>query len=54
MRQGAATELSAPMKQALETRYAMTANAKAIRRGLKTKPFGELLATPRGLHRKAP
>ena len=54
LRHGAATELSAPMKQAFDARYAMTASAKAMRRGLKTKVFGDLLATPRGRHRKAP
>ena len=54
MRQGAATELSAPMKRAFETRHAMTASAKAMRRGLKTKLFGDLLARPRGKPRKVP
>ena len=54
LRHDAATELSAPMKQAFDARHAMTASAKAMRRGLKTKAFGDLLATPRGKHRKAP
>ena len=54
MPRGVATELSAPMKQAFDARYAMTSSAKAMRRGLKTKVFGDLLATPRGKHRKAP
>ena len=54
LRHDAATEFSAPMKQAFDARHAMTASAKAMRRGLKTKVFGDLLATPRGKHRKAP
>lgn len=54
MRQGAATELSAPMKRAFETRHAMTASTKAMRCGLRTKLFGDLLAGPRGKHQKVP
>ena len=54
LRLGGATQLSEPMKRGFDDRYAMTASGKAMRRGLKTKVFGDLLATPRGKHRKAP
>lgn len=38
--------LDPAMRQALDARYAMTASAKALRRGLKTRLFGDLLARP--------
>jgi hypothetical protein len=34
------------MKCGFNARYAMTASAKALRRGLKTKLFGDLLSRP--------
>ncbi len=34
------------MRDALDARYAMSASAKAMRRGLKTKLFGDLLSRP--------
>ncbi len=38
--------LDPAMRQALDARYAMTASAKALRRGLKTKLFGDMLSRP--------
>jgi SAM-dependent methyltransferase len=38
--------LEPAMRQALDARYAMTASAKAWRRGLKTRLFGDLLSRP--------
>ena len=38
--------LNAAMRQAFDTRYAMTASAKALRRGLKARVFGDLMARP--------
>ena len=52
LRLGGAAQLNASMKQDFDDRYAMTASGKAMRRGLKTKVFGDLLSTPRVKHRK--
>ena len=38
--------LNAAMRQTFDTRYAMTASAKALRRGLKARVFGDLMARP--------
>ena len=38
--------LDPAMRDALDARYAMSASAKAMRRGLKTKLFGDLLSRP--------
>jgi hypothetical protein len=50
LRHGAAGQparrLEPAMRQALDARYAMMASAKALRRGLKTKLFGDLLSRP--------
>jgi len=46
LRRGGMTALDATMKQRLDARYAMTASAKALRRGLKTKLFGDRLSRP--------
>ena len=46
LRRGGDTALDPLMKQQLDARYAMTASAKALRRGLKTKLLGDLLSKP--------
>jgi SAM-dependent methyltransferase len=46
LRRGASAALSEAMKQQLDARYAMTASAKALRRGLKSKLLGDLLSRP--------
>lgn len=46
IRQGSEAKLNDAMKQDFDTRYAMTASAKAMRRGLKTKLLGDLLTKP--------
>lgn len=46
LRRGGDAALNADMKAGFDTRYAMTATAKALRRGLKTKLFGDLLSKP--------
>lgn len=46
IRRGGAAALDETMKQQLDARYAMTASAKALRRGLKTKLLGDLLSKP--------
>ena len=46
LRQGGGAQLNAGMRQAFDLRYAMTHSAKAMRRGLKTKLFGDLLSRP--------
>lgn len=44
LRQGGAAQLDRAMVDALDRRYAMSANAKALRRGLKSKLIGDLLS----------
>lgn len=46
IRHGGDARLKDSMKQHFDTRYAMTASAKALRRGLKTKLLGDLLSKP--------
>ena len=46
LRHGGAPALAPAMKQGLDARYAMTASAKALRRGLKTRLLGDLLSKP--------
>jgi SAM-dependent methyltransferase len=46
LRLGGERVLDETMKRAFDARYAMTASAKALRRGLKTKLFGDLLSRP--------
>jgi SAM-dependent methyltransferase len=46
IRHGGEPTLNAAMKQHFDARYAMTASAKALRRGLKTKLLGDLLSRP--------
>lgn len=46
LRRGASAALSEAMKQQLDARYAMTASAKALRRGLKSRLLGDLLSRP--------
>ncbi len=46
LRHGGAAALDEAMKRAFDARYAMTASAKALRRGLKTKVLGDLLSRP--------
>lgn len=46
VRHGGAATLDASMRRRFDERYAMTASAKALRRGLKTKLFGDLLSRP--------
>lgn len=46
LRHGGDAALDAAMKQHFDTRYAMTASAKALRRGLKTRLLGDLLSRP--------
>ena len=46
LRHGAQAPLNPAMKDHFDARYAMTATAKALRRGLKTKLFGDLLSGP--------
>lgn len=46
IRHGGAAALNETMKSHFDTRYAMTASAKALRRGLKTKLLGDLLSKP--------
>jgi SAM-dependent methyltransferase len=46
LRHGGETTLNAEMKQHFDARYSMTASAKALRRGLKTKLLGDLLSKP--------
>jgi SAM-dependent methyltransferase len=46
IRQGSSGRLDESMRRHLDARYAMTASAKAFRRGIKTKLFGDFLARP--------
>lgn len=46
LRHGGEPALNAAMRQQFDQRYAMTASAKALRRGLKTKLLGDLLSKP--------
>jgi SAM-dependent methyltransferase len=46
LRHGGDAALNVTMKQHFDARYAMTASAKAMRRGLKTKLLGDLLSKP--------
>lgn len=46
LRHGGDAKLNDAMKQHFDARYAMTASAKALRRGLKTKLLGDLLSKP--------
>jgi SAM-dependent methyltransferase len=46
LRHGGEAVLDETMKCGFNARYAMTASAKALRRGLKTKLFGDLLSRP--------
>ena len=46
IRHGGAAVLTETMKTHFDSRYAMTASAKALRRGLKTKLLGDLLSKP--------
>ncbi len=46
LRRGGDVKLSDAMKTHFDARYAMTASAKALRRGLKTKLLGDLLSKP--------
>jgi SAM-dependent methyltransferase len=46
LRRGGDAALNAAMTQHFDARYAMTATAKALRRGLKTKLLGDLLSRP--------
>ena len=46
IRHGGDATLNPAMKQHFDARYAMTASAKALRRGLKTKLLGDLLSKP--------
>jgi SAM-dependent methyltransferase len=46
IRHGGAPKLDAAMKAHFDARYSMTASAKALRRGLKTKLLGDLLSRP--------
>jgi SAM-dependent methyltransferase len=46
IRRGGDAALNGTMKEQLDARYAMTASAKALRRGLKTKLLGDLLSKP--------
>ena len=43
---GGTGSLNAAMRQSFDSRYAMTASAKALRRGLKARVFGDLMARP--------
>jgi SAM-dependent methyltransferase len=46
IRRGGDAALNETMRAHFDTRYAMTASAKALRRGLKTKLLGDLLSKP--------
>ena len=46
LRHGTDATLDVAMKQRFDARYAMTASAKALRRALKTKLFGNLRSRP--------
>jgi SAM-dependent methyltransferase len=46
LRHGGAASLNASMKSHFDARYAMTASAKSLRRGIKTKLFGDLRSRP--------
>jgi SAM-dependent methyltransferase len=46
LRHGGATTLDAGLVRTLDARYAITASAKALRRGLKTKLLGDLRSRP--------
>lgn len=46
VRGGGATALDPALLQALDARYAMTANAKALRRGLRSKLLGDGFSRP--------
>ncbi|MEO8081691.1 MAG: class I SAM-dependent methyltransferase [Caldimonas sp.] len=46
LRHGGAGALDDAMKRRFDARYALTASAKSLRRGLKTRLFGDLLARP--------
>jgi SAM-dependent methyltransferase len=46
LRHGGDPALNDAMKQRFDARYAMTASAKALRRGLKTRLLGDLLSRP--------
>ena len=46
LRQGGATALNPALLQSLDARYAMAANAKALRRGLKSKLLGDRFSQP--------
>ncbi len=44
MRQGGQPKIGSQLVQALDARYAIHANAKALRRGFKSKLLGNLLS----------
>lgn len=46
LRQGSGATLDAGLRERLDRRYAMTASAKALRRGLKTALLGDLQSRP--------
>jgi SAM-dependent methyltransferase len=46
LRHGGEAALNKTMKDRFDARYAMTASAKSLRRGLKTKLFGDLFSGP--------
>ncbi len=46
LRHGGEATLNATMKATFDARYAMTATAKSLRRGIKTKLFGDLRSRP--------
>ena len=46
LRHGGEPSLRPAMRQQFDARYAMTASAKALRRGLKTRLLGDLLSKP--------
>lgn len=46
IRQGKGERLNEQMCRQFDARYAMTASAKAFRRGIRTKIFGDLLSRP--------
>jgi len=46
LRHGGDAALNAAMKREFDVRYAMNASAKALRRGLKTRLFGDWLSRP--------
>jgi SAM-dependent methyltransferase len=46
LRHGGAAALDPAMKETFDARYALTASAKAMRRGLKARVFGDMLPRP--------